>query len=144
MNEWLAIAPNAQVAHGQTGCLVSLNDMADRAPRVLADGEKHRPRRRQARALHRYAAHAARLGCRRAVRGVDRTLMCGDSVHPARRWPGAHRGRCGRAGDRGGGSVQVLEPRSGMGGTIRGLSKLRRARSRSCTGPSLWATAAPP
>jgi len=39
MNEWLAVAPNAQVAHGATGCLVSLNDMADRAPRVLADGE---------------------------------------------------------------------------------------------------------
>jgi flavorubredoxin len=39
MNEWMAVAPNAQVAHGATGCLVSLNDMADRAPRVLADGE---------------------------------------------------------------------------------------------------------
>jgi flavorubredoxin len=39
MNEWLAVAPNAQAAHGQTGCLVSLNDMADRAPRVLADSE---------------------------------------------------------------------------------------------------------
>lgn len=39
MNEWLAIAPKAEVAHGQTGCLVSLNDMADRAPRVLQDGE---------------------------------------------------------------------------------------------------------
>jgi flavorubredoxin len=39
MNEWLAVAPRAQVAHGQTGCLVSLNDMADRAPRVLQDGE---------------------------------------------------------------------------------------------------------
>jgi flavorubredoxin len=39
MNEWLAIAPQAQVAHGQTGCNVSLNDMADRAPRVLQDGE---------------------------------------------------------------------------------------------------------
>jgi len=39
MNEWLAVAPHAKVAHGQTGCLVSLNDMADRAPRVLADGE---------------------------------------------------------------------------------------------------------
>jgi flavorubredoxin len=39
MNDWLAVAPDAQVAHGQTGCLVSLNDMADRAPRVLADGE---------------------------------------------------------------------------------------------------------
>jgi flavorubredoxin len=39
MNEWLAVAPRAQVAHGQTACLVSLNDMADRAPRILADGE---------------------------------------------------------------------------------------------------------
>jgi len=39
INEWLAVAPNAQAAHGQTGCLVSLNDFADRAPRVLQDGE---------------------------------------------------------------------------------------------------------
>jgi flavorubredoxin len=39
MNEWLAIAPNAQATHGATGCLVSLNDFADRAPRVLQDGE---------------------------------------------------------------------------------------------------------
>ena len=39
MNEWLAVAPNASVAHGATGCMVSLNDMADRAPRMLADGE---------------------------------------------------------------------------------------------------------
>jgi glyoxylase-like metal-dependent hydrolase (beta-lactamase superfamily II) len=39
MNEWLAVAPQAQPAHGQTGCLVSLNDMADRTPRVLQDGE---------------------------------------------------------------------------------------------------------
>ena len=38
MNEWLAAAPQAQVAHGMTGCMVSLEDMADRAPRVLADG----------------------------------------------------------------------------------------------------------
>jgi flavorubredoxin len=39
MNEWLAVAPLAQVAHGATGCNVSLNDMADRAPRSLEDGE---------------------------------------------------------------------------------------------------------
>jgi flavorubredoxin len=39
MNDWLAIAPNAQAAHGNTGCMVSLNDMADRAPRILGDGE---------------------------------------------------------------------------------------------------------
>jgi flavorubredoxin len=39
MNEWLTIAPQAQVAHGQTGCNVSISDMADRAPRVLQHGE---------------------------------------------------------------------------------------------------------
>ena len=39
MNDWLAIAPQAEVTHGQTGCNVSLNDMADRTPRVLQDGE---------------------------------------------------------------------------------------------------------
>ena len=38
MNEWLAVAPQATPAHGQTGCLVSLNDFADRAPRILNDG----------------------------------------------------------------------------------------------------------
>jgi flavorubredoxin len=78
MNEWLAIAPNAQVAHGETGCMVSLNDMADRTPRVLQDGE------------------VIDLGCGKRVRYVDtphtphgwdagvlyeestRTLLCGD------------------------------------------------------------------
>lgn len=39
MNQWLAAAPAAQVAHGATACLVSLNDLSDRPPRVLADGE---------------------------------------------------------------------------------------------------------
>jgi flavorubredoxin len=39
MNEWLTAAPQALVAHGAIGCMVSLNDMADRPPRPLADGE---------------------------------------------------------------------------------------------------------
>jgi flavorubredoxin len=39
MNQWLAVAPSAQVIHGQVGCDVSLNDLADRPPRALADGE---------------------------------------------------------------------------------------------------------
>jgi flavorubredoxin len=39
MNIWLAAAPNSQVAHGALGCMVSLNDLADRAPRALAEGE---------------------------------------------------------------------------------------------------------
>jgi flavorubredoxin len=39
MNSFLAAAPDAQVAHGVLGCMVSLNEMADRPPRGLADGE---------------------------------------------------------------------------------------------------------
>jgi flavorubredoxin len=39
MNELLAVAPNAEVAHGEVGCMVSLNEMADRPPRPLIDGE---------------------------------------------------------------------------------------------------------
>ena len=39
MNEWLAVAPHAQIAHGHIGCSVSLNDMADRPPRELRNGE---------------------------------------------------------------------------------------------------------
>jgi flavorubredoxin len=39
MNELLAVAPHAQVVHGGLGCSVSLNEMADRAPRPIADGE---------------------------------------------------------------------------------------------------------
>ena len=39
MNQWLAAAPAAEVAQGATACMVSLNDLADRPPRVLSDGE---------------------------------------------------------------------------------------------------------
>jgi flavorubredoxin len=39
MNEWLAAAPQAEVAHGIVGCMVSLNDLCDRPPRALGDGE---------------------------------------------------------------------------------------------------------
>lgn len=39
MNLWLVAAPNAQVVHGATACMVSLNDLADRPPRCVADGE---------------------------------------------------------------------------------------------------------
>ncbi len=39
MNDFLAAAPRAQVAHGGIGCMVSLNDLCDRPPRALADGE---------------------------------------------------------------------------------------------------------
>src|SRR3981189_643237 len=37
MNSWLAAAPGAKVAHGATAWMVSINDLADRAPRTLTD-----------------------------------------------------------------------------------------------------------
>jgi flavorubredoxin len=39
MNEFLAAAPDAEIAHGALGCLVSLDDMADRPPVPLSDGQ---------------------------------------------------------------------------------------------------------
>ena len=39
MNEFLAVAPEAQVVHGGLACMVSLNDLADRPPRPMDDGE---------------------------------------------------------------------------------------------------------
>jgi len=39
MNRWLAAAPQAKIAHGRIGCMVSLNDLADRPPRPLANGD---------------------------------------------------------------------------------------------------------
>jgi flavorubredoxin len=39
VNHWLAAAPDAQVAFNPLGCMVSLNDLCDREPRMLPDGE---------------------------------------------------------------------------------------------------------
>lgn len=39
MNQWLAAAPHAQVVHGALGCEVSINDLAERPPRPLEEGE---------------------------------------------------------------------------------------------------------
>lgn len=39
LNEWLAIAPQANPLCGMVAALVSINDMADRPPRALAHGE---------------------------------------------------------------------------------------------------------
>ena len=39
MNMWLTAAPSSQVAHGALGCDVSLNDLCDRPPRALEEGE---------------------------------------------------------------------------------------------------------
>ena len=39
MNQWLDVAPRSEIAHGEVGVMVSLNDLANRPPRALKDGE---------------------------------------------------------------------------------------------------------
>ena len=77
MNEFLAAAPRAQVAHGALGCLVSLEEMADRSPRALADGdvlEVGAKRLRHIDTPHVPHGWEARV----LFEETTRTLLCGD------------------------------------------------------------------
>ncbi len=136
MNEWLAIAPNAEPAHGHTCCMVSLNDMADRAPRVLADGE------------------VIELGRGKRVRYIDTphtphgwdagvvyeestgTLLCGDLFTQLGDGPASTEsdivGPAAAAEDLF--KYSCLNP--GMGTTIRSLAKLAPRRLALMHGPS--------
>ena len=77
MNRLLDAAPQAEVAHGALGCLVSLNDMADRPPVPLADGEvielgEHRVR-------HIDTPHVPHgWEARVLYEETTKTLLCGD------------------------------------------------------------------
>jgi flavorubredoxin len=77
MNEWLATAPHAEVAHGAVGCFVSLNDLADRPPRALADGEVIDLGGKRVRHLDTpHVPHA--WEARVLFEETTRTLLCGD------------------------------------------------------------------
>ena len=77
MNEWLAAAPNAQIAHGMTGVMVSLNDMADRAPRALAHDEVIDLGGRRVRYLDTpHVPHGWEAGL--MFEETTGTLLCGD------------------------------------------------------------------
>lgn len=77
MNEWLAIAPTAEVAHGMTAAAVSLNDQADRAPRVLQHGEAIDLGGKRARYLDTpHVPHGWEAGL--IYEETTGTLLCGD------------------------------------------------------------------
>lgn len=77
MNQWLAAAPNAQVVHGQVACDVSLNDLADRAPRALADDEVLDIGGKRLRFLYTpHVPHGWEAGA--FFEETDATLLCGD------------------------------------------------------------------
>src|SRR6188474_1142945 len=123
MNEWMAVAPNAQVAHGQTGVMVSLNDMADRAPRILQDGEvidiggkrlryvdtPHTPHGWAAGVMYEETTGALLCGDLFTQLGNGPALTSGDIVGPAIAAEDLFQ-------------YSALSP--GMGATIRSLGKL--------------------
>jgi flavorubredoxin len=77
MNEWLAAAPNAQVAHGALGVDVSLADLADRQPRSLQNGEVIDLGGKQVRHIDTpHVPHA--WEARVLVEQSTGTLFCGD------------------------------------------------------------------
>ena len=100
MNDWLAAAPDATVAHTAVGCMVS-GERPRRPPAAPARARRgHRPRR-QARAAPRHAARAARRGTRRLYfEETTGTLLCGDLFTAVGAEPGAHDRRHRRARDR--------------------------------------------
>ena len=136
MNEWLAGAPQATPVHGYIGCMVSLNDFADRAPRALGDGEvidigngkrirfidtPHTPHGWDAGVLCEESTGTLMCGDLFTQLGNDRTLTDGDIVGPAVAAEDMFK-------------YSALNP--GMGATIRRLSELAPRTLALMHGPS--------
>ena len=136
MNEWLAVAPQATPAHGHIGCMVSLNDFADRAPRALGDGEvieigngkrirfidtPHTPHGWDAGVLYEESTGTLMCGDLFTQLGNDRTLTDGDIVGPAVAAEDMFK-------------YSALKP--GMGATIRRLSEVAPRTLALMHGPS--------
>lgn len=136
MNEWLAAAPQATAAHGRIGSMVSLNDFADRPPRILNDGETvdlgagkrvrfidtpHTPHGWDAGVLYEESTGTLLCGDLFTQLGDGRPLTGDDIVGPAIKGEDFFR-------------FSSLSP--GMGGTIRSLSHLRPQRLALMHGPS--------
>lgn len=136
MNEWLTVAPDATPAHGQTGVLVSLNDFADRAPRMLADDEvidlgggkrvrfidtPHTPHGWDAGVLYEESTGTLLCGDLFTQLGNERALTEGDVVGPAIAAEDVFR-------------YSSLNP--GMGSTLRRLAHLAPRTLALMHGPS--------
>ncbi|MGE0740419.1 MAG: MBL fold metallo-hydrolase [Hyphomonadaceae bacterium] len=124
MNEWLALAPHAEIAHGMTGVGVSLMDQANRAPRALAHGDVLELGGKRARYLDTpHVPHGWEAGL--MFEETSGTLLCGDLF--------TQYGDCAAAteSDIVGAAIasediagySALNP--GMGATLRSLAELK-------------------
>jgi flavorubredoxin len=77
LNEWLAVAPQSLPLCGSIAAMVSINDLADRPPRPLADGEILSLGRHSVRWFDApHLPHAWECGY--LMEEQTRTLLCGD------------------------------------------------------------------
>ncbi len=77
LNQFLAAAPHAMPVCGQVAALVSVNDYADRPPRVLADGEELALGRHTVKWFDTpHVPHAWECGL--MLDATTRTFFCGD------------------------------------------------------------------
>ena len=77
LNDWLKVAPEARPLCGRIAALVSINDMADRPPRALADGETISLGERRVRWIDTpHLPHGWEAGY--LFEETTRTLFCGD------------------------------------------------------------------
>jgi len=77
LNSWLAVAPRAEAVCSVTAAMVSMNDLADRPPRPLADGEELSLGRRSVRWVDTpHLPHGWESGL--MFDTATRTLLCGD------------------------------------------------------------------
>ena len=136
MNDWLALAPQAQVAHGAIGVDTQLNDLADRTPRLLQNGE------------------VIDLGGGKRVRYIDtphtphawdsgimfeestRTLLCGDLFTQVGNGPALVTGDIVGPAIAAEDMFRYSSLNPDMGATIRGLSALSPRTLGLMHGPS--------
>ena len=77
LNEWLAAAPHSEPLCGAVAAMVSVGDLADRAPRVITDNETLSLGTRRVRWLDApHLPHA--WDCGFLTEETTRTLLCGD------------------------------------------------------------------
>ena len=129
MNMWLAAAPQAEVAHGAIGCMVSLNDLCDRPPSRSPTVK-----------CSTSAASACGTSTLRTCRTPGKrdmlyeettgTLLCGDLFTHLGNGP-ALTTTTRRPGDGGRGDFPLILIESGHGGRHAPVSAIsRRTRSR--------------
>jgi flavorubredoxin len=135
MNAWLTAAPHAQVAYNALGADVSLNDMCDRPPRILEEGEvldiggkrlrqistPHVPHGWEAQVLFEETTGTLLCGDLFSQVGAGPALVTDDVVGPALAAEGMFGATC-------------LAPHTGS--TLRGLADLEPTTLAIMHGPS--------